>query len=150
MKKLFTAISVLLLLGITLAQETAQPGDPVTEVSDEVRVRIVHLSPNAPEVDISLTDNLEGGETLAPEELTGLGYETGSDYLAVLPGEYTVTATSDGTTVLEQETTLSPGVSYTVAVIGLVLPEEGAEAEEEGAFSTLFKTSSAATASAIA
>lgn len=130
MKKLF-AISLLFFVGMALAQEgeAAQQG-----VSDEVRVRVIHLSPNAPKVDISLTSTQEGGETVAPEGLSGLSYESGTDYLSVPPGEYTVTATSEGDTVLEQEAALSPGISYTVALVGLVLPEEGAEPAEEGGF----------------
>ena len=132
MKKFFT-VSLLFVLGLVLAQETA-PTQAQQEVSDEVRMRVIHLSPNVPEVGISLTSTQEGGETIAPEGLTGLSYESGTNYLSVPPGEYTVTATSEGNTVLEQEAALSPGISYTVALVGLVLPEEGAEPEEEGGF----------------
>ncbi len=114
--------------------QTATPTAAQQALPDTANVRVTHLSPNAPAVDISLTSTLEGGETLAPEALTGLNYEASTDYLEVPVGDYTVSVTSEGNPVLEEEVNFAPGVSYTVAALGLVLPGEDAEAEEEGGF----------------
>ena len=112
--------------------QTATPTAAQQTLPDTAQVRVIHLSPNAPVVDISLTSTLEGGETLTPEALTGLSYEASTDYLDVPVGDYTVSVTSEGTPVLEEEMNFAPGISYTLAAIGLVLPNEDAEAEEEG------------------
>jgi len=134
------------------AEETQEATDPQTEEADEAEatppadpntlpplqdtlVRVVHMSPNAPEVSVTLTDTTEGGETFAPEDLSALSYETSTDYLELAPGEYTISVTSDSNSVLEQTMFLDPGINYTLAVMGLVLPEEDTETEEdEGGF----------------
>ena len=118
------------------AEQEAQPANPTTlPPLQNTLVRVAHLSPNAPAVTITLTDTAEGGETFAPEDLSALSYETSTDYLEVARGEYTVSVTSDGDPMLEQTMFLDPGINYTLAVVGLVLPEEDTEAEEdEGGF----------------
>lgn len=114
----------------TAAQPTTSAATQQT-LLDTARVRVVHLVPNAPAADVNLTSTLEGGEVLTPEALTGLSYEATTDYLEVPVGDYTMSVTSEGNPVLAEEVNLAPGISYTVAVIGLVLPGEDAEAEEE-------------------
>ncbi len=107
------------------------------EVQDSAFVRVAHLSPNAEQVSINLTSTEEGGQQLSPEQLSGLSYRDTTDYLQVPAGEYDVAVeTPQGT--LQETLSFDSGVYYTVAAIGLVIPEnlgqEGAQQEEEDGF----------------
>jgi Cu-Zn family superoxide dismutase len=108
----------------------AQPAAP----GNAALVRAAHLSPNAEGVSITLTGTGEGVQQLAPEPLSDLAYRDTTDYLEVPAGEYDVAVQTQGGT-LQETLTLSPGLRYTVAAIGLVIPEElGQQAEDEGGF----------------
>ena len=80
---------------------------------DQAMVRVVHASPDAPNVDVWLD-----GETV----LTDVPFTAVSDYLAVPAGDHNVQVTATGATdpVIDADLTLEAGTSYTVAAIGLV------------------------------
>lgn len=83
-----------------------------------VNVRFVHLSPNAPSVDITLPDGKILFEDVEYKEIT--------DYLTVKPGLYTfqVKPTGEETIVLTvPNQRLQPNRFYTIYAIGLVNDE---------------------------
>jgi hypothetical protein len=79
----------------------------------EAFVRVVHASPDAPNVDIWVD-----GETV----LTDVPFTAVSDYLTLPAGTYNVqvTATGDTMPVIDADLTLEAGMSYTVAATGLL------------------------------
>jgi hypothetical protein len=81
----------------------------------KVYVRFAHLSPNAPNVDVTLPDGRK--------VFTNIGYKKVSDYIAVNPGTYTfnVNASSNGQRVLfVPNVKLLPNRIYTIYAVGLV------------------------------
>jgi len=79
---------------------------------DEARLRVLHLSPDAPDVDVFIDDN---------DVLTGISFGDVSDYLHVAPGSYTVkiTAAGDpGTVAFEGDVSVDGDTAYSVAAIG--------------------------------
>jgi hypothetical protein len=86
---------------------------PVAADSHEAMLRVVHASPDAPNVDVWVD-----GETV----LTDVPFTAVSDYLALPAGTYNVqvTATGDTNPVIEADLTLEAGVAYTVAAHGLL------------------------------
>lgn len=79
-------------------------------------LRVAHLSPDAPAVDIYLDDQLVGGPA-------GVPYKAVSGYLSASAVTHNVKVYVGGTTtnpVIEADLTLLPGVAYTVAATGLV------------------------------
>lgn len=113
------------------SMETPTPTDAETEMesptedtatetaSDDAAVRVAHLSPDAPNVDV-----LVDGDAV----LEDVAFGAVSDYLALAADTYTVTVTPAGdaeTTVFEGEVTVEAGRAYTVAAIGEV--SEGAD-----------------------
>jgi hypothetical protein len=87
---------------------------PVAADSHEARVRVVHASPDAPNVDVWVN-----GETV----LTDVPFTAVSDYLTVPAGDHeiAVSATGDTTPVIGPLTlTFEGGASYTVAAYGLL------------------------------
>ena len=90
----------------------AIPDDVSKEVSDSYSTfRVIHLSPDAPAVDI-----LEGEETLFED----IEFGEGTDYVEVEPGKYNVkiALSSDGTVVLPLEIRLNPNRIYTIYAVG--------------------------------
>jgi hypothetical protein len=77
----------------------------------EAYVRVVHASPDAPNVDVWV----DGERALSDVPFTAV-----SDYLALPAGDYNVQVTATGSTdpVIEADLTLEAGTSYTVAAIG--------------------------------
>lgn len=100
------------------AVATQSDGDGDTQQTSYVRV--VHASPDAPAVDVSV-DN----ETV----LSNVSFGSVSDYLSLEAGTYNVTvaSTENGTVVFEGELTLDPRSVTTVAVSGEI--SEGAESQ---------------------
>lgn len=97
--------------------ETEMPGnatdgaDNETNVSGNASLRVAHLSPDAPSVDV-----LVDGEPIA--ENVSFGNLT--DYIKVAPGEYRITiaaANNSSMEVFNQSVTLG-GAAYTAAAIG--------------------------------
>ena len=95
--------------GLGLVAAMAMP----VAAQDEAFVRVVHASPDAPNVDVWVD-----GETV----LTDVPFTTVSDYLTLPAGTYNVQVTATGSTdpVIDADLTLEAGTSYTVAATGLV------------------------------
>jgi hypothetical protein len=77
-------------------------------------VRVAHLSPDAPAVDVWV----DGEQALA-----GVPFRAFSGYLELEAGEHRIQVTAAGTTepsVIDATVTLEDGVSYTVAAVGLL------------------------------
>lgn len=94
------------------ATETATPTDTATETpAGSASVRVAHLSPDAPNVDVSVD-----GSTV----LEDVAFGAVSDYLDVPAGERTVAiaATGDGPTVFEGPVTVAADADYTVVAAG--------------------------------
>jgi hypothetical protein len=102
------------LLGILAATAmVAALAMPVAADNHEARVRVVHASPDAPNVDVWVD-----GETV----LTDVPFGAVSDYLTVPAGTYNiqVTATGDTTPVIEADLEFAGGTSTTIAAYGLL------------------------------
>lgn len=80
---------------------------------DDAFVRVVHASPDAPNVDIWVD-----GEVV----LRDVPFTAVSDYLALPAGTYNVQVTATGGTdpVIDADLTLAAGTSYTVAATGVL------------------------------
>jgi hypothetical protein len=78
---------------------------------NEAFVRVVHASPDAPNVDVWVD-----GETV----LNDVPFTAVSDYLTLPAGTYNVQVTATGSTdpVIDADLTLEAGISYTVAATG--------------------------------
>lgn len=73
------------------------------------RVRVVHLSPDAPNVDV-----LVDGAAVA----TNVPYLTASEYLEVEAGTRNIAIEASGTPVIDDDVTVNDGEDYTVLVGG--------------------------------
>ena len=95
------------------------PGDGSTTLNlapASSEVRVAHLSPDAPNVDIYVNDTIVGA-------LTNVPFEAVSGYLELGAATQNVKVYVTGTTmnpVIEADLTLLPGRAYTVAATGLV------------------------------
>ena len=82
--------------------------------ADEAMVRVLHASPDAPNVDVWVDD--------APA-LTDVPFKTLSDYLALPAGEHQVKVTPAGdadTAVIDAAVTVEAGQRYTIAAINVL------------------------------
>jgi hypothetical protein len=91
---------------------------PVMGVSaqgEQARIRIVHASPDAPNVDIWVNGSVA---------VSNLAFNDATDYIALAAGDYGIAVTPTGGTaadaVIEATLTLAAGVDYTVAAVGRV------------------------------
>lgn len=87
---------------------------PVAAAEGDAMVRVVHGSPDAPNVDVWVN-----GETV----LTDVPFTTVSDYLELAPGEYEIAVSATGETdpVIGPVTlTFEANTAYTIAAYGLV------------------------------
>jgi Domain of unknown function (DUF4397) len=96
--------------------------------SDTGWVRLAHLSPNTPAVDVYL---YSFGDPSAEQVLHHVGYGVVSSYEPLVAGEYTVAMRAAGAAattkpVLSASLTVAPGGAYTVAGLG---PESGLRLE---------------------
>jgi len=94
------------------ASERREQGGGAADSPAGARLRAVHASPDAPNVDVFV----DGDRALAD-----VPFGTVSDYLPLRPGrhEVAITAAGDpGTVVFEGDVNLSPDTDYTVAAIG--------------------------------
>lgn len=90
------------------------PDPVISPLANRARVRFVHLSPNAPEVDITLPD----GTPL----FQGIGYKEFTNYRSLAPGRYTLQARLAGTgnVVLNvPNIVLRPGRNLSIYAVGL-------------------------------
>lgn len=85
--------------------------DDTTSPDGEARVRVVHASPDAPDVDVLV----DGAEVL-----DDVPYLAASDYLDVPAGDRSLTVNVAGstTTVIDADVALSDGGDYTVIAAG--------------------------------
>lgn len=81
-------------------------------------VRVAHLSPDAPAVDVYVDGS---------KAVTGIAYKTVTNYLPVPAGTHTFTVDPTGTTnaVITASATISAGAFYTVAAVGPVASIKG-------------------------
>jgi hypothetical protein len=101
-----------LLLAATALTAACDDDDDNTGPEGEARVRVVHASPDAPNVDVLLDDN---------EVLSDVPYLDASDYLEASAGGHNVKVNAAGTatTVIDADVTLADGADYTVIASGL-------------------------------
>lgn len=88
---------------------------PVFAQGEEAQVRVAHLSPDAPRVDVYLD-----GEPV--EGLSGVPFTTVSSYFPVQAGSHNVeifAAGDDSEPVVQADLDLRGGTSYTVGAVGL-------------------------------
>jgi len=100
---------------LILEDDTSAPG------SDTARLRLVHASPDAPAVDVTVA----GGDTVL---FDGVAYgESGS--VEVPAGDYTVqvrgdTDSNDGDVVADFDVSLAGGTGYTAFAAGYLSPDD--------------------------
>ena len=102
-----------LALGLALAMALALAA-PALAQAGEAQVRVAHLAPDAPNVDVYVN-----GEPV----LTDVPYTTISDYLPLPAGTQQVTVYAAGDTsapVIDAPVEVAAGGAYTVAAVGLV------------------------------
>ena len=112
----------------TAEESSEDTADSATDSSDddsEAQVRVVHLSPDAPAVDVYADGSLVG--------VNDVSFPAGSDYLAVPAGEYTFEVAPTGTSHEEAvpgslTANLEAGVSYTAIAHGYLNADNGANA----------------------
>ncbi len=96
-------------MGLVLTAALAAPA----AAADDAMVRVIHASPDAPNVDVWL----DGSKVL-----TDVPYRAISGYLPVPGGDHNVKVTPTGSTtpVIDANVTLSAGTAYTIAAINPV------------------------------
>lgn len=107
-RRLATAIFVLALAALV-------PAAGVSAQTEQARIRVVHASPDAPNVDIWVNGSVA---------VSNLAFEEATDYIALPAGDYDIAVTPTGGTaadaVIEATLTLEGGMDYTVAAVGQV------------------------------
>lgn len=100
-----------------LVNDTAvEPGE------NESAVRVVHLSPDAPTVDVTAAD----GEVVLADNVS---FQNASEYVTVPAGDYTVeiraaTEDNDGEVVTTVDVSLENGTAYSAMAAGYLAPDE--------------------------
>ena len=118
-------LKLLSLLFVATALTTAcSDDDDNTGPDGEARVRVVHASPDAPDVDVLLDD---------AEVLGDVPYLAASGYLPVASGDHNLKVNAAGTTttVIDADVTLADGTDYTVIASGLVAAIEPIVLEDD-------------------
>lgn len=99
---------VFLLIGaVAVAGCSSDDDDPI-----DAGIRLIHLSPDAPAVDLVLDESIL---------LQNTAYTESSGYIAIRPGSQTYAITpagQPGTTVLETTETLAEGTDHTIFAVG--------------------------------
>jgi hypothetical protein len=121
MRKLSRLLGIL--AGTALVAAVAMP---VAADGHEAMVRVVHASPDAPNVDVWVD-----GETV----LTDVPFTAVSDYLTLPAGTYNiqVTATGDTAPVIEADLEFAGGTKTTIAAYGLLADISAAVFTDDGA-----------------
>jgi len=104
----------------TTFEPVAYDDDAYTPTANESAIRVVHLSPDAPTVDVTTAN---GSVVLADN----VSFRNASDYVAVPAGSYTVeiraaTAGNDGPVVTTVDVSLQGGTAYTALAVGYLDP----------------------------
>jgi hypothetical protein len=121
-RRLVTATFILALVAllVPIAGTSAQEG--------QARVRIVHASPDAPNVDIWVDGAVA---------VSNLAFNTATEYVALPAGDHAVAVTPAGGTaadaVIDATLTLEAGMDYTVAAVGQVADIEPLVLEDNNA-----------------
>jgi hypothetical protein len=99
----------LLMFLLAAAGLSAACGDETNSTSGEGRLRIVHVSPDAPELALVLD-----GDTVA----SGIGYLGSSEYIQVPEGGHVmqVADASSSSTLIDRDVTVADGTDYTLIV----------------------------------
>ena len=113
-----------LLLAASAMTAACSDDDDNTGPDGEARVRVVHASPDAPDVDV-LVDNAE--------VLGDVPYLAASDYLDAPSGDRNLKVNAAGTasTVIDADVNLVDGTDYTVIASGLVAAIEPIVLEDD-------------------
>ncbi len=114
LRRLWAAAAALALAVVVL------PATPATAAADTGYVRLAHLSPDTPEVDVYLRSQTGA---LPEKTFPGVGYGALSDYLELPTGTYAVAMRKAGAPkseapVLTTEVSVEKGAAYTVAGVG--------------------------------
>lgn len=91
----------------------------------QARVRVVHLSPDAPDVDVAQTGGPGIGRN--PEVVvSSLSYRSATGYLELQPTEFEFEVRAAGSSegVFDFAAPLGPGGTYTAFAVGLLEPDE--------------------------
>lgn len=93
-----------------------------TPADNESAVRIVHLSPDAPTVDVTAAD----GEVVLADNVS---FQNASDYVTVPEGDYTVeireaTEDNDGSVVTTVDVSVEGGTAYSALAVGYLNPDD--------------------------
>jgi len=109
-QKPILALAMLAAVAITACSDD---NNDVTAPGTTAQLRVVHASPDAPNVDV-LVDNAS--------VLTNVAYKAASDYLPVPSGSRNLKVRAAGTTtvVIDQDATLTQSTYYTVLATGRV------------------------------
>jgi len=125
----------LVLLAYAGEHEPVEPGPTPLPAADQAMVRIVHASPNA---ELERATLALMADDVVHHDVGDVAYMEMTDYVPVLEGDYTLTvdlAAHDGLQAMElelpQTLSIARGQYYTVALVGLVMPDE-AEANDDG------------------
>jgi hypothetical protein len=115
-----------LLLAATALTAACSDDDDNTGPENESRVRVVHASPDAPDVDVLVDDAVV---------LSDVPYLTASDYLDVDAGARNLKVNAAGTTtsVIDADVDLTDGADYTVIASGLAAEIEPLLLEDDNA-----------------
>ncbi len=102
-----------LMLAATAVTAACSDDDNNTEPETQSRVRVVHASPDAPNVDVLLDNS---------EVLSDVPYLASSAYLETSAGDHNlkVNAAGTSTTAIDADVTLADGTDYTVIASDLV------------------------------
>jgi hypothetical protein len=117
-------LKLLTLLFAATTLTTACSDDDNTGPEGEARVRVVHASPDAPDVDVLVDD---------AEVVGDVSYLTASDYLEVPAGDHNLKVNAAGTTttVIDEDVSLVDGTDYTVIASGLLAAIEPIVLEDD-------------------
>jgi hypothetical protein len=113
-----------LLLAATAFTAACDDDDDNTGPEGDARVRVVHASPDAPDVDVLLDDAVV---------LSDVPYLATSDYLETTDGDHNLKVNAAGTTttVIDADVTLTDGTDYTVIASGLAAQIEPIVLEDD-------------------
>ncbi|MFB9806399.1 DUF4397 domain-containing protein [Haladaptatus pallidirubidus] len=106
-------VTLMLAVSVAVAGMGAMAGQDTTDESEgDAQVRVAHMSPDAPPVDV-----LIDGETA----ISNLSYSNVTDYASFPAGDHNVTVTAAGdpsTVVFSENVTFEADTNYTAAAVG--------------------------------